>query len=263
MGALEFISSLVQALAWPAAAVVIAGLLFRQQLRDVLAGFAERVKHLKTLRAPGTELTFDSDELAGAKIDLAQISVAEARQAVPGEFRRAKDSGWPPERGFVRSLRSFTLAELAEPAGPPGSSAAITSRYRQRAMAIRFLANGEAPAGTVLAAWSCVESLLREIGGLLGISDTGSLALLADEVITELYRRGGLPAPDQALSVVQRLLRLKFPVEHGADVTKLEAIGYAETALEITDLLLTAYTTTRPLAAPESPEQAGSETTTP
>lgn len=84
---------------------------------------------------------------------------------------------------------------------------------------------------------------MRELAGLLIIGDTGSFTLIADEVISELGRLGGLPAPDHARCIVQRL--------------------YAETALRITDLLLTAYAIQQPATAHSASEQPEDEAADP
>jgi hypothetical protein len=73
VGTLAFISSLVHALAWSAAAVIL-GLIFRRQVRAMFASLAERMKHLATLKAPWTELSF-SDEVFSVRSELAEIVV--------------------------------------------------------------------------------------------------------------------------------------------------------------------------------------------
>jgi hypothetical protein len=251
MSALAFAASLVRSLAWPAALVVLAGMLFREQIREVIRKFAEQIRHLRTVRAAGAELTFDSDELADVKADVHGIHVAQgdlyavgqAGAVGAGTFTRWAPTESPGRAGAVVEV------EVPEFRPRDENATSISSRYRLQAMTIRSAASTAAPAVTVLSAWSCLEALIREIARLTGVKDTGSLTLLTNEVITDLNRRGGLPAPDRTRSVIQQLHSLKLPVERGAPVTKLEAMDYAETALKCTEILLTAYTTTQ--AAPE------------
>lgn len=259
MSALAFAASIVRSLAWPAAVVIIACLFFREQIREVIRKIAERIPHLRSVKAGGTEWTFDSDQLAGARTDLAKIYAAGS----VGSFRLNTGSLYTDDTSSLnlgRILRDHS-AGITGSARAAGEAANLRSRYRPQAMAVRSLADDAPPTVTVLSAWAFLESLLKELARLLGVTDTGSLALLADEVITRLDRRGGLPAPDHARSVVQRLQRLRLPVERGAAVTRLEAMDYAETALQITDLLLTAYEpafdATLWTAEPEQPEQPG------
>ena len=74
-------------LAWPAAAVIL-GLIFRRQLRAVFAGLAERMKHLSSLKAPWTEMSF-SDGVFAARTELAEIA-ANGDQAVLQYSRHPK-----------------------------------------------------------------------------------------------------------------------------------------------------------------------------
>jgi hypothetical protein len=263
MSALAFVASLVRSLVWPAAVVIVVGLFFREQLREVIRKIAELIPHLRSVKAGGSELTFDSDQLAAARTDMAKIYAA----GPAATLRVTAGTNFWLGRGDLYSILRVPAVGVTGGLRPSGEAAALASKYELQARTIRSLASDAPPAVTVMAAWSCLEALLREIAGLTGVSDTGSLALLADEVITQLDRRGGLPAPDHARSVVQHLLRLKLPVERGAEVTKLEAIDYADTAMQITGLLVTAYETETadetadkvPVWGPESqpPEQAG------
>jgi hypothetical protein len=270
MSALAFAASVVRSLAWPAAVVIIACLFFREQIREVIRKIAERIPYLRSVKAGSTEWTFDSDQLAAARIDLAKISAAGSglRLGVTSRQDRVRQGLLDLDKTLLRT-RSALVSGAARPAG---ETAALTSKYDLQAITIRSLATDAPPAVTVLAAWSCLEALLREIAGLTGVSDTGSLDLLAGEVITQLDRRGGLIAPDHTRSAFQRLLKLKLPVERGAAVTKLEAIDYADTALQITGLLLTAYETAYATAdetafepfwvpAPQPPEKTGGSET--
>jgi Phage integrase family len=208
----------VRSLAWPAAVVIIACLFFREQLREVIRKLAERIPYLKTINVGKAAATF-GDELAGVKVDLAQIITADTALVVSARRRapHTDDERELERRRAGTARRRYFLTDQA-PRLRVSSGAPITSRYGLQFMTILGVADDAAPAVTVLSVWSCLESLLREIAQLSGIRDTCSFTLLADEVITELGKRDALPAPDRTRSVVQRLLSLKRPVERGAAV---------------------------------------------
>jgi hypothetical protein len=265
MGALAFIASLARSLAWPAAMIALA-FIFRVQIRKVIEEIAKRIPQVRSAKVGPLEVHLDINELASAKAEMAQVSAAAFRQAAAPlsqslylqPFRAWRSPGWRWSGG----LPDFDIVDTGAPedARAADGEAAITAQYALQAMTVRSLQNDAAPPVTILSAATCLETQLREIAGLLGISNPGSPAQLADAVITELDRRGGLPAPEQARSVVRRLLSLSEAARNGAGVTKLEAIDYAEIALQITGLLLNAYVTTGRKPEPESTTQAANET---
>lgn len=241
VGTLAFISSLVQALAWPAAAVVLA-LIFRRQLRAVFAGLAERMKHLATLRAPWTELSF-RDEVNAAATELEEIP---GREALTGS-QKLGASGIqqlpPDDTGAERAIPSKRIASAGN---------TIYGRYDQLANYIATQAKQVPPDVTVSRAWSLLEEAIRELAALLGVRDEGSFALLVNCVVDELGERGGLPSPEHTRSVVQKLLRAKFPADRGEPVTRLDGAEYMDTAFQVAQLLLRAYQATAGSTAPRA-----------
>jgi hypothetical protein len=179
MWTLALISSLVRALAWPAAVVVLC-LIFRVRLRDILDALARRIPKLKTVEGFGAKAIFDSDGLADLRTQVTQAAAADIFAPVVASATE-RTTRWylrsPARPRRFDALWQSDAADLTVDAAGHGYTASppsLASRYRLRAMKIVRAAGDTAPAATVLGAWSCVDSLIRELAELLRIADDGS-----------------------------------------------------------------------------------------
>jgi hypothetical protein len=98
---LAFIATLVQALAWPVVVVILA-LILRRQLRAMVAQLAERMKALKTLKAPGTAFEFE-DDLIDVKDKIARLAKVSEKDHITGsDLFSGADDLIPPAPGEDR-----------------------------------------------------------------------------------------------------------------------------------------------------------------
>jgi hypothetical protein len=250
-----FISSLVSALAWPCAAVIL-GLIFRRQLRALFTGLADRMKDLVKLKAPGTELSF-SDEMFAAKAAFAETDPSDADSS-PSPAEASWSESSPGHDGIEQILAELVKALPNElTLDGTGSAAASLSHLKDPETLVK---QAEAsPKFTVMIAWMYLTHVINLLAARLGVGD-GRYADLgpdsrwtifdrvldkAEVVISELYARGNTGLPRNTLSIVRRLATLEGEVLEGDHVvTKLEAYDYATLALRISDILLRAYART-------------------
>jgi hypothetical protein len=111
---LEFMSSVMSALAWPLVVLIVA-LVFRKPLADVL-------RQLRHLKAPGVEAQFGESL---ADVEIAAESLLEAA-GIPNEhIDRGNEAGIPsdPSGTILRSWQALTrhIADFAFAAGVPKS----------------------------------------------------------------------------------------------------------------------------------------------
>jgi hypothetical protein len=242
-----FVSSLVGDLAWPVAAVVL-GLIFRQQLRAVFIGLAERMKHLVKLKAAGTELSF-GDTLLEAKSELTQAATVTDEAEV-----------YAAETAFLQS--SHVHNRLSESGNVNATTEDESGRTRNAVLSIPLvdpkfsfdkglLVQVQAsPESTVLRSWLDVENAIKHLGRIVNVrTDQERLPFtFADQrilefveysmiVLSRAYQRYNKFDPTNVQKVITRLLTLEDRVSQGGKISKLEAYDYASTAMGILTIL--------------------------
>lgn len=265
MGALAFAASLVRSLAWPAAAVIL-GLIFRRPIRAVFAGLAASMDQLESLQGWGLKLSFR----AGIR---SLVQSARTLPVTPGAVTE-------PGPGPASVIAAAALRALFARRGPRGQDEAAAGETADRHLIrelpdhVTFRAGGRevradlipltadnladqaeiSPVVTVLTAWTQLEVAVNTVADVLAAGDEASFAVRSEKVITELNRRGVLPAPGSTLEVIQKLLRLRQAAARGAPVTRQEAYDYAATALRVSGLLLSACARLSPEAEDARPD---------
>jgi hypothetical protein len=260
MGVLPFIAALVQALAWPIVIVALA-VVFRRQLRTLVVQFAERMKDLKSLRAPGTEIQF-AETLLAARAEIAQLPEAVTEFPwVETEDKEAKDKESQQEPGLkprpeepAQSGVQYVPGPGRAASGPPrlDDTLPVPQEYARdrvtrddiRRSVIRaqdFVK--DSPEETVLAAWRYVDDSIRSVGRDIQMwvnPDRGEWAH-AWNILDFLEQRGALSGAKEVFSIIQKLRTLKDSVIHGNSVSPLEAYDYGVSALQVVQVIKNAY----------------------
>ena len=207
MNVLSFISTLVQALAWPIAVIILA-ILFREQLSNFISALANRVKDLRRARGFGAEVEFDN-ELMDLKEKVDQLP----KVTVPaGDTTVSDDPSVGPEPEAKNSDFFDSNPDIPQ------------DEFTRKALGGQFAGLAqESPEGAVLGAWQELENNLKGLAETLNIDEK-------DVIPMSFAISQELPNLASELSVVNRLYRLRNSVAHGTQITKLEAYDYAVTA---------------------------------
>jgi hypothetical protein len=258
MGVLSFIAALVQALAWPIAIVTLA-VVFRRQLRTLVAQFAGRMKDLKSLRAPGTEIHF-ADTLLAAQVEIAQlpevitehppIDTAEHPRIVTtdkdSEEKETKDKESQQEPRLIPGPKERTVTADSEvgtdrPFTWP-DSLAYDTRWRSAVQGRKYAIGY--PETIVLGAWRYLDDTITKIARDMRIridKERGEW-WPAWIVLRKLEQSGAISDANDVFSIVQKLRALKNSVLfETATVSQLEADEYSISARKVVKVIKNAY----------------------
>jgi hypothetical protein len=254
MSVLSFIAALVQALAWPIAIVTLA-VVFRRQLRTLVAQFAGRMKDLKSLRAPGTEMQF-ADTLLAAQVEIAQLPEVTELPRIETKNKETKEKetkekviqqepgveARPRERKGPVSDHSGAVAARHYITPWPGSLADDKARW-SLIEPKNYSAKGS-PEERVLDAWRYLYDSYMAIARGIGIwiNEGRGEWWPAWTVLDMLEQRGAISDAKDIFSIIQKLRELKESVIYGnTTVSQFDASEYWLSAFEVVQIIRAAY----------------------
>ncbi|GAA4470367.1 hypothetical protein [Phytohabitans houttuyneae] len=212
MGALEFISKLVDALSWPLAIIVLL-FLFRAAIRNLLEQFANRVKDMTAFRGPvGIEADFDARVLE-VREEARTISTSDTTQG-PTDSDRFEYAGYD-----LSGIEDYDVENLAIQAE-------------------------QMPRSAVIESWIYLEDAIEGAADRLGLlgrgtdqSPTSRRRLMTSKLLE--YLASAKPDKIREIEpVVQELRALRNEVAHNRrkNLSPLAAYDYAVTAIRLAQI---------------------------
>jgi hypothetical protein len=219
-------ASLASSLAWPIVVLVIVFVL-RKQLGVLVRNLADRMAHLARVQTPVGSAEFDSKLLevkkeldpvpATTRVNTAlQETITEESQSDPEQRRTSAGHLW------LGSSNRIIIPDIANP---------------------REL-EADSPEATVLASWNRIEIAVQLVAYNLGIDvKDRSFQQYAIAVIASLGKQGVMPDFAAKTDALLKLAAMRNLVAHrgSEEITKLQAVEYAVSAIRLAELVVDAY----------------------